>query len=188
MSGRDVRTDLYEPAEDSYLLATACAPEIDADERVLDVGTGTGIVAEHVATERGAEVVGVDVNPIACRHAAERGVAVVRGDLVSAFRSHTFDVMVCNPPYLPTSAHEERPDWLSVATSGGPTGRAVVAPLLRNAPRVLRQNGRLYLLASSLMDLDTVRATADAAGFAVTEIAEDASFPFEVLSVLRCAR
>lgn len=185
---RGLRTDLYEPAEDSRLLLTACREEIGPDERVLDVGTGTGYVAARLRAATAAAVVGVDISPVACGRAAAAGVPVVRGDLVAPFRGDAFDVVVCNPPYLPTPEAGERTDWLSVATAGGPTGRAVVERLLADIGRVLRPAGRGYLLTSSLMDVDAVRDRAGTAGFETTEIARDDSFPFEVLSVLRLSR
>ena len=185
---RGVNIDLYEPAEDSFLLAGVCVDAIEGDERVLDVGTGTGFVAARIREERGAEVVGIDLNPTACQRAHESGIPVVRGDLLAPFAANSFDVVTCNPPYLPTEPDEERDDWLSVAVSGGETGRTVVEALFTDLDRVLRTPGRCYLLVSSLMDVDAVAATAQAHGFAVAEIDRDDSFPFEVLSVLCVTR
>lgn len=181
---RGVDTDVYEPAEDSQLLASVCVDEIHSDDRVVDVGTGTGFLAGRICVETGAIVVGVDVNPVACQRAAADGVPVVRGDLVSAIAPVSVDVVVCNPPYLPTEPDMERDDWLSVAVAGGPSGRAVVDGLLADVGRVLKPRGRLYLLASSLMDSDALRREATERGFDVRELARDESFPFEVLSVL----
>ncbi len=185
---RGLSLDIYEPAEDSYLLAQACADEIDGDERVLDVGTGTGYVAASIREETGATVFGIDINPLACTRAASHGIPVLRGDLVSAIDARCVDVVVSNPPYLPTSPEEERSDWLSVAVSGGPTGREVLRRLLADVGRVLRPDGRVYVLVSSLMDVERVRETAGERGFTATEIARDDRFPFEVLSVLRLDR
>lgn len=181
---RGVDTDVYEPAEDSHLLAGVCIDEIGPDERVLDVGTGTGFLADRIRAETGAIVVGIDVNPVACERAAANGVPVIRGDLVTAICPGSVDVVVCNPPYLPTEPDMERDDWLSVAVAGGPSGRVVVDDLLVDVDRVLAPGGRLYLLASSLMGPDALRREAKAQGFDVRELARDASFPFEVLSVL----
>ncbi len=185
---RGFDAEVYQPAEDSVLLAETCEGGLTENQCVLDVGTGSGVVAEHVRRQVGARVVGIDINPHACRQAKARNVPVVRGNLVDPFRANRFDVIVCNPPYLPTEPTAEREDWLRLAVSGGETGRDVVEALLGDAGRVLRDDGVIYLLVSSLMNTEAVEATATAAGFDVTEIARDASFPFEVLSVLELRR
>ena len=69
---RGVETAVYQPAEDSALLARAAVETIAENERVLEVGTGSGWVAARVASETGASVVASDLNPHACRQARER--------------------------------------------------------------------------------------------------------------------
>lgn len=185
---RGFNTNYYEPAEDSYLLARTCVNRINADDTVLDVGTGSGLVAAFVRESTGADAVGVDINPHACRQAGDRGIPVVRGDVVAPFQANSFDFVLCNPPYLPTSDEERREDWLGVAVSGGRTGRSFVNRLLADVGRVLRADGRVLLLVSSLMDIEAVRTTAGEYGFAGKELDRDDSFPFEVLSVLEFRR
>lgn len=185
---REFETAVYDPAEDSHLLASVCVEEISTVETVIDVGTGSGFVADRIREATDGRVVGVDINPNACRRAASHGIPVIHGDLVSAFSEGCADVVVCNPPYLPTAPEAVRSDWLSVALDGGPSGRAVVEALLADVSRVLTRTGRVYLLVSSLMDVPAVENTAASRGFVTRECARDASFPFEVLSVLRLDR
>ncbi len=181
---RGLDGQVYQPAEDSDLLARAAVAWIDGDERVLDVGTGSGYVADRVREATGAAVVASDLNPHACRAARERGLAVVRGDLVEPFADGTFDAAVCNPPYLPTDPEAAWDDWVERALSGGASGRAVLAPLVRSVGRVLAPGGAVYLLVSSLAGVDEVADLAREVGFAVERVAEE-SFPFETLVVLR---
>lgn len=181
---RDTNELVYQPAEDSQLLLTHLRDRIDPEARLLDVGTGSGYIAAKLRDDPGATVVGVDVNPHACRQAAATGVPVVRGDLVAPFATASFDVLVCNPPYLPTTPDVARGDWMEHALDGGPSGRRVTNRLLDSAASVLRPGGRVYLLVSSLQDIDRVRDRAESNGFAVTELGRDDSFPFETLSVL----
>jgi release factor glutamine methyltransferase len=176
--------DVYRPAEDSELLASVAVERTDPDDRVLDVGCGSGYVAERVAAT-GASVVGCDLNPAACRETRERGLGVVRCDLVSAFSEEHFDRVVCNPPYLPD--HPETPDdWMGVALSGGEDGRAVVERLVDGVGRVLRPDGEALVLVSSLSGVDETAAYAADRGFDTAVRAEE-SFPFETLAVLRLA-
>lgn len=76
------------------------------DKRVLDCGTGTGILA-IVAAQQGAVVTAIDINGLAldaARENAERnGVAlrILRSDWFDALGDEQFDCIVCNPPFLP---------------------------------------------------------------------------------------
>lgn len=178
--------EVYQPAEDSHLLATAATTEVTATDRVLDVGTGSGYVAGAVR-ETGACVVGADRNPHACRQARDAGIDAVRTDLTAGFRDGAFDLVTFNPPYLPTDPDEERGDWMALALSGGESGRAVIDPFLADVGRVLAPEGRVLLLVSSLAGVETITEHAAEAGFETETVAAE-SFPFEQLSVLRLSR
>jgi len=179
---RGVET-VYQPAEDSDLLARTAAERVASGDRVLDVGTGSGYVAATMA-EAGAEAVGVDLSPLACREAADNGVSVVRGDLVAPFRNDSFDLVAFNPPYLPTPAEAEWDDWMEHALSGGEDGRRLVDPFLESVARVLAPGGEALLLVSSLTGPDAVRAYAREQGLTSAVLATE-NHPYEQLAVLR---
>ncbi|ERH10157.1 MAG: HemK-related putative methylase [halophilic archaeon J07HX64] len=180
---RDVET-VYQPAEDSRLLAETALEQagVGPGDLVIDVGTGSGYVAARIRDETGARVVGLDINPDACRQARDTGVPVVRADLLEPVCGPV-DLVVCNPPYLPTPPEQEWDDWMEAALSGGENGRAVVDRVLDTVGRVLAPDGRLLLLVSSLTDPDAVRETAAEAGLDTAVVAEE-SQPFERLVVL----
>ena len=184
---RGVEGHVYQPAEDSALLAKAAINDMTAPERVLEVGTGSGWVAEQVADETDARVVGSDLNPHACRQARERGIEAVRADLVAPFAAESFDAVLFNPPYLPTEPDNEWGDWMEHALSGGTDGRRLIVPFLDDVGRVLTAGGAVYLLVSSLTGYEVVVDIAEDAGFETVEVAQE-SYPFEVLSVLRLTR
>ncbi len=177
---RDMPT-VYEPAEDSRLLASAAVERI-ADERVLEVGVGSGYVARRISSETDADVVGCDINPEACEKARRGGIEVVRSNLVDPFTANSFDVVVFNPPYLPTPPEKEWDDPLEDALSGGEDGRRVIRPFLADLGRVLRTDGRGFMLVSSLTDIDAVRSLAERAELDIEELADE-SFPYERLIV-----
>jgi release factor glutamine methyltransferase len=181
---RGSNTEVYQPAEDSLLLAEAAVEAVESRDEVLEVGTGSGYVAATVADETGASAVGSDLNPYACLQARDRGVPVVRGDLVSPFREDAFDVVLFNPPYLPRDEEAARDDWMEVALSGGESGRAVVDPFLDDVGRVLAPGGFVLLLVSTLTGVDE-RASAN--DFSAAAVREE-SFPFETLTVLKLVR
>lgn len=180
---RDVAT-VYQPAEDSALLARTLLPFVEPEDRVLDVGTGSGFVARTIRDETGATVVGSDVNPDACRQAAEAGVPVVRGNLLDPFRENSFDIVCFNPPYLPTPQEMEWGDRMEDALSGGEDGRAVIEPFLADVGRLLTADGEVFLLISTLTGSKEVREMSGEAGFVVEQVAEQ-SEPFEQLLVFR---
>ncbi len=78
-----------------------------APARVLDLGTGSGIVAVSLALEcPTAEVVAVDLSPaaltVARNNAGRLGAAVryVDSDWYAALAGERFDLIVANPPYI----------------------------------------------------------------------------------------
>lgn len=95
---------VYPPSDDSLLLAESVQPR----GRVLEIGTGSGVVAIHLA-KQGHKVVATDINPEAIANARENSrlngvedrVEVVRTDLMDGIKG-PFDTVVFNPPYLPS--------------------------------------------------------------------------------------
>ncbi len=184
---RGLTEQVYGPAEDSYLLARTACEAIQSTDLVIDVGTGSGFVAAQIAAETDARVIGSDINPHACRTARDRGVEVVRADLLTPFADDTADVVVCNPPYLPEEPAAAFDDWMEVALSGGHSGRELIDRFLQTVPRVLRPDGIVFLLVSTLTGIDAVVEEAAAAGFSVAAVAEE-SYPYETLTVLKLFR
>jgi release factor glutamine methyltransferase len=126
---------------------------------VIDVGTGSGCIACALASERpDLRVVAVDVCPAAVTLARENVAALgladrVRiepGDLFSGLAPVRADLIVANPPYVPTdvidtlapevSDHEPR-----LALDGGLDGLDVMRRLVSEAPRWLRPGAPLLL-------------------------------------------
>ena len=170
--------EVYPPSEDTYLLRDAALDDVRSEDAVLEVGTGSGVVAEALSDEARC-VVATDINPDAVRAARERGVPAVRTDLAAAFDAQ-FDLIVFNPPYLPDD--ERTPDdALSDALGGGDTGREVAERFLDNVPRVLDPDGRVLLVASSLSGVETFEERED---YDAERVASDSYF-FEEVVVLR---
>ncbi|HJJ74513.1 MAG TPA: 50S ribosomal protein L11 methyltransferase, partial [Methanocorpusculum sp.] len=115
-------SQVYQPAEDTFLLIRAALAEVKPEDSVIEIGTGSGAVAGAVQ-KVAPKTLGVDINPHAVSHAREvNGVDAIRSDLFSAVCGR-FDLILFNAPYLPTLPEERIDDWLEYALDGGVSGR-----------------------------------------------------------------
>ncbi len=121
-----------------------------AGDRVLDLGTGSGLVAIVVA-RRGHQVVATDIVPACCESARLNGVLngvaerldVRAGDLYAPVAAEAFDVVVSNPAQMPTPPDHAWEDGQSRADNGGADGWALLGPIIDEAPAHLKPGGRL---------------------------------------------
>jgi release factor glutamine methyltransferase len=175
---------VYCPEADTYLLLEAALKEIRPGDRVLEIGTGSGYIA--AALKEVAEIIATDVNPHAVYAAKQRGVKAVRMDLACGLRG-PFDLVIFNPPYLPTLDDEKIDDWLEFALDGGMDGRDVIERFAREMGRVLAPKGRMLLLISSLTGIEITIDIFESDGYRVEIVARRQVFE-EELVVIRCER
>jgi release factor glutamine methyltransferase len=175
---------VYSPAEDTYLLLKAARHEVRPSDRVIEIGSGNGLIAAALA-EIAESVVATDISPHAVAHAHALGIDVIRTDLCAGL-SGSFTLIVFNPPYLPTQPDERIGDWLEYALDGGVSGRAVIERFAADAGRVLAPAGRILLLISSLTGLPEVYGIFLSNGYSVTVVKEQ-RVEDETLYVLRIA-
>jgi len=151
--------NVYEPAEDTFLAADNLI--VNEDDKVLDVGTGCGILA-ILAAQKAKKIVASDGNPYAVRCARKNAeinkladkIDIRKGDLFEPIRqSEKFSLIVFNAPYLPTAQKEGR-SWLDKSWAGGPTGRQLIDRFIAEAPRYLKRNGKILLVQSSLAGIE----------------------------------
>jgi release factor glutamine methyltransferase len=174
-------SQVYAPEADSYLLLEAARMEVKPGDRVLEVGTGSGLIAAELAGITG--VVATDINPHAAVCARNKGADVVQCDLFCGIRG-SFDLILFNPPYLPTRPEERIDDWLEHALDGGTSGRDVIGRFSEQAASVLAAGGRILLLISSLTGLPEVRDLFYRFGF-TSEIVLKKKIEGETLYVLK---
>jgi len=180
---------VYPPSEDTFLLFAAAEREYQGAERVLEVGCGSGYISSRLQAGRSGGRSGIlasDINPYALRAARDAGLDAVRADLLSGIRG-PFDLVIFNPPYLPTSPEDRLDDWLEYALDGGPDGRAVIARFIEDVGRVLAWGGRFLLLVSSLTGIREVRSLLDYAGYS-NEVVLKERIEGEDLLVIRAWR
>jgi release factor glutamine methyltransferase len=174
---------VYQPQQDSRLLVqTMERTAIVAGRRVLDLCTGTGYAAIAAAELGCASVTAFDIcsNAVQCSrdNALDAGVEVdVRqGSWTRAFDCAPFDVVVANPPYVPTPpvddadviSAEAGPPW---AWNAGPDGRSVLDPLCESAAKLLSEGGSLLLVQSAFAGVQQTLGALRASGLYADVIA-----------------
>jgi release factor glutamine methyltransferase len=174
--------EVYQPAEDTYLLLEAALAEARPADSVLEIGCGSGFISLELGPKV-ACLLATDINPHAVRMARARGIEVIRADLFRGIKGK-FDLILFNAPYLPTRPEERTGQWIDYALDGGEKGRETVDRFIEDLALHLLPGGRALLLISSLTGLAEVRRTAEAAGFTAEVVADEGCF-FERLYVLR---
>jgi release factor glutamine methyltransferase len=175
---------VYSPEADTALLLLAARAEVQPTDFVLEVGTGTGLIAAEMA--KVTRVLATDINPHAVFCAHRAGIEVVRTDLFMGIRG-PFDLVLFNPPYLPTRPEERIDDWLEYALDGGDNGRAVIEQFAQNVGDALAPGGRILLLISSLTGLSDVLKLFAGQGYSAG-IAMQKDVEGEMLYVLKIMR
>lgn len=156
----------------SHLLGEAILATVHADDRVLDIGAGSGVNSVLAAT-LGARVVAIDISPRACDAAVENvqrseltdRIDVRQGDLFSGVVGQ-FDVIVYEPPFC----SRERGDL--VAAESSDNARAVKA-FLGSVSTYLLPQGRILLLLYPPGDPDYLRQLAAESGLTASLVAQE---------------
>ena len=154
--------------------------------RVLDLGTGSGAIAIALLKRwPGARAVAVDLSrdalELARENARQNGVDErirwVRTDWLAGLRGR-FDLIVSNPPYIPSEEYAHLPREVRVyeprlALDGGPRGLRELARIAEEAPKHLAPGGRLYLEIGAQQAQDVRRLLEETQAFASVEVLRD---------------
>lgn len=171
-----MQSEVYEPAEDSFLLADVLKKLIEEDERdakdlrVLDMGAGSGYIGFE-AKKLGCKVTFVDINFNAVEMIKEKDkrATVYLSDLFFRVPKKTQDYIVFNTPYLPDEEDKKVHD---IALHGGPKGVDIALRFLKQVNKYIDDDSTILMLVSSLGDLEMLE------GFLT-----DHCFSFEIAGV-----
>jgi release factor glutamine methyltransferase len=181
---------VVEAALDVLARLVAARP-VGAPMRVVDVGTGSGAIVVALAWEArargwsGVRFLALDRSRAALdvargnasRLAGGAAVAFLHGDLLSALRAASVDVVVANPPYLSDDdlraiSTEVAREPVDALFGGGKDGSQILRGLLADAARVLRPGGSLVTEIGSTQG-GTVAALARDLGFVDVRVLPD---------------
>lgn len=150
---------VYEPQNDTSVLAQALGrTPLPPGARVLEVCTGTGVLAIAAARAGAAEVTAVDISRRAVWAARLNArfrrlpVRVLHGDLFGPVTGRRFDVVLVNPPYVAGRAERPGPHDRARSWDGGLNGRRLVDRICAEVPAVLAPGGWLLMVHSGLCD------------------------------------
>jgi release factor glutamine methyltransferase len=160
VDGLKLRTDkeVFHPKYffSSKLLGRYLASRVSSNQKVLDMGTGSGVIG-IMAAKRNAQVVAVDVNPAAVELANEnaslhnlngRWRCMESGLFARLDSKEKFDWVVFNPPYFPGLV--QRPE--DAAWYAG-DDYETIDRFLAQAENFLKANGKIILILTSDMPL-----------------------------------
>ena len=166
-------TNIYSPAEDSYLMQKVLQEKIpiflkgNPSLKVLEIGAGSGIQLVILQQSGVKNIFSSDINPHAVMQCKKMGFECVQSDLFEKIKGK-YDLIIFNPPYLPEDKNEPRESKIS--TTGGKNGSEIINKFLIQARKYLEKNGKIFLLTSSLTK------NIDWHDYKKTKIAEDDLF------------
>ena len=156
--------EVYEPSEDTFLMLDTIL--VDPKKTILEIGAGTGIISLYSANQ-GANVVCSDINPYAIKLITKNiqenknqllgSIQVRKGDLFNIIESNEqFDIILFNPPYLPTLKEHIRgiSPWYAQSFDGGPSGHLVIKRFLTKINKYLKIQGFAYFISSNISNIE----------------------------------
>ena len=153
---------------------------------MIDLGTGSGAILLAVLADRpGATGVGTDISSEALAVAKENAANLdldsratfLRTEWAAGFGDHSFDLVVSNPPYIPSDDisgldPEVRDHDPVLALDGGPDGLQAYRDLAPEIARILKPTG-VFAVEIGWDQGEAVKALFEAAGFSDVKVVKD---------------
>ena len=153
---------VYEPSDDTYLLCDALLQDLPsilalAPTLCCEIGTGSGAVITYLQQllkehQWSAAYLASDLNPEACSTAAKTAkindfkVDILHMNFIDGLLDRRIDVLIFNPPYVPTPNEEVAGNGIVISWAGGEDGRVVIDKFVHQLDSMLSAKGVLYLI------------------------------------------
>ncbi len=161
--------DPLRPSEYTALLIQALRLDTShvAGARVLEIGSGSGVVLAALGALGAGSLCGVDVEPEAILSGTDllqslgyaETAELHHGDMLQPVAGRRFDLIVANLPHFPTLASGftgRLPSW----SNGGPDGRAQLDRFINGLPEHLSPGGRALITHNAFVGLERSREVA----------------------------
>lgn len=120
------------------------------------MGTGSTILAQTAYDLGIKSITAIDINPNAVKLAKQKGFKAIKSNLFEKIpQTEKYDIICFNAPYLPQDPNEPKDSQL--ATTGGKRGDEISLEFIKQAKQHLNQNGKIYLLISSLTPFNKIK-------------------------------
>ncbi|MEM4756507.1 MAG: methyltransferase [Desulfurococcaceae archaeon] len=150
----EYKGDVYRPSDDTWLLIELLKNRKPKGETCVDLGSGSGIIGIYALLENMCKrMVFVDIAEDAVEttlintfinNVHWKSLIILSNE--KSIRERSIDLVFANPPYLPTYSENYR----DIAVNGGVEGYETVLYFIDYASEILADNGKLYLVYSSL--------------------------------------
>ena len=192
-----INNSVYPPSDDTYLIIDYFKKNISENffdglpittiRKVLDMGTGTGVIAlffqeiKNFLSKFTAKIFASDISDAAIRCATinERinnykdSLTFIKSDLFRNFPpnlQHSFDIIVFNPPYLPSINYKESNLIRKSSDSnwdGGERGFELFLEFIKRVKNFLNSEQKYYIyyISSSSTDLNQLNDELEIRGF-----------------------
>ncbi|HYH59004.1 MAG TPA: HemK2/MTQ2 family protein methyltransferase [Thermoleophilaceae bacterium] len=162
---------VFTPPSDSWLLVEEVRrAELAQDATVLDVFTGSGVLAIAAALAGARQATAVDISRRAVAtvriNARLNGVRVraLRGDVFAPVAGRRFDLILANPPYVPSASDAVPARGAQRAWEAGRDGRALLDRFCPHVGKHLNPGGRVLIVQSALSGEEATLAALAGAG------------------------
>jgi len=172
------KSNYYKASDDTFLLAD-CVRNLKG-ESVLEIAAGPGYVS-NILKENFRLVISTDIDYYAIKEGKGKSTLLVCCDSASVITNIMCDLVVINPPYLPSQQIDD------VTVDGGKDGIETTLRMLEDAVRLLKTNGVIMFVTSSLANYNGLLLHMRELGFR-TNIAGRKKLDFEELFVIEAKR
>ncbi len=152
----DIPDNVYLPSEDTYLLLETIQEDIKNKviDSSLEIGVGSGYISLGLYNQVNNMKV-TDINPLVIDYIKDlkqkynlNKLKVIKSNLFKNIKEK-YDLIIFNPPYVPSESIPKENELERLATDGGSFGRKIILSFLIDLNKHLSKDGVCYLLISS---------------------------------------